>query len=64
MKHYVCQGDCGGESKRPGVCSADGCSHFQTDLVLCDCNDGSHEEVLFGRHEEVAALDEVRDIEE
>lgn len=64
MKHYVCQGDCGGESKKPGVCSADGCSHFQTDLVLCNCDDGSHEEVLFGGREEGVVPDEVSDTEE
>lgn len=48
MKHYVCVGDCGGESKQPGVCKAENCTHTGEALVSCECEDGSHENVLFG----------------
>lgn len=57
MKHYVCPGDCGGEAKKPGVCKADGCTHEGEALVACECEDGSHDEALFGGPEKDAFTD-------
>lgn len=51
MKHYVCQGECGGESKKPGVCKALDCSNTGEALVPCGCSDGAHDEALFGGQE-------------
>lgn len=42
MEHYVCKGDCGGESLKPGVCETEGCSKEGASLVECDCEDGLH----------------------
>jgi hypothetical protein len=46
MIHYICTGDCGGESDKPGVCLADGCSKEDQPLVDCNCADGLHAEVI------------------
>jgi hypothetical protein len=48
MKHYVCQGECAGESKKPGVCKADDCTRNGEALIECNCTDGAHDEALFG----------------
>ena len=58
MKHYVCQGECGGESKKPGVCKAPDCTRTSEAMVVCDCTDGAHDEALFGG-KEVESLEEV-----
>ena len=46
MLHYVCLGDCGGESEHPGVCEAEGCSHQGEKLTECNCEDGLHKGVV------------------
>lgn len=58
MKHYVCPGDCAGEAKKPGVCSAEGCTHEGEALVVCQCSDGSHDEALFGGLEKDSFTDD------
>ncbi len=45
MTHYVCTGDCGNESSKPGVCLAEGCTKEDQPLVECNCDDGIHKEV-------------------
>ena len=52
MKHYVCKGDCEGESKTPGVCEADLCDKKGESLIACECDDGLHEDA-----EEVSDLE-------
>lgn len=42
-KHYVCLGECEAELEVPGVCSDEDCSHYQDPLVVCMCEDGSHD---------------------
>ena len=44
MKHYVCTGNCGGESDKPKFCTAENCSKEGQPFVECDCEDGLHEE--------------------
>lgn len=46
MKHYVCTGECGGESENPGVCQDETCSRHSEPLMACSCGDGLHKEVL------------------
>ena len=46
MSHYVCTGECGGESDKPGVCQAEDCSKKGQPLVECDCEDGEHAEAI------------------
>ncbi len=46
MQHYVCTGDCGNETERPGVCQSAGCSHEGQPLVECRCDDGIHDKIL------------------
>ena len=46
MQHYICAGDCGGESDRPGVCEHETCSKEGQSFISCDCDDGFHEKVL------------------
>lgn len=53
MQHYVCTGDCGGESPRPGMCESVSCSREGKPLSECDCDDGFHKGVV-GVTEEVA----------
>ena len=43
MKHFVCTGDCDGESSTPGVCQSEECAKEGQTLVPCDCEDGLHE---------------------
>lgn len=42
MKHYICTGDCAGESGRAGVCQTEGCSREGEPLTECECEDGLH----------------------
>lgn len=46
MKHFVCQGDCGGTLKEMGICETDGCKNQWEMMVECDCEDGKHRPVL------------------
>lgn len=46
MMHYVCTGDCGGESEKAKVCDAEGCSKEGQPLSECDCADGLHKGVV------------------
>ena len=55
MTHYVCTGDCGGESEKPKVCETEGCSKEGQQLSECDCADGIHKGVV----DTSAAVDEV-----
>ena len=42
MSHYVCKGECEGESPVAGVCKDELCSKSGQQLEACDCEDGSH----------------------
>lgn len=42
MKHYICTGDCGGVSEKPGVCQAQTCPKHGQPLSECECSDGKH----------------------
>ncbi len=42
MKHYICEGDCGGVSDTPKACGTQGCSMEGKDLKECECTDGKH----------------------
>ncbi len=44
MKHYICTGGCDGESSKPGVCQAEGCTKEGEPLLECNCEDGAHEQ--------------------
>ncbi len=46
MTHYICQGECHGESKNPGVCQSEDCSKKGHALLACDCEDWNHDKVL------------------
>ncbi len=46
MTHYVCTGDCGNQSDKPGVCHTADCNREGEALVACSCEDGLHEEAL------------------
>jgi len=39
MKHYICTGECGGISEKPGVCQAEICSKKGQPLTECDCEE-------------------------
>ncbi|OHA18317.1 MAG: hypothetical protein A2664_02540 [Candidatus Taylorbacteria bacterium RIFCSPHIGHO2_01_FULL_46_22b] len=51
MQHYVCTGDCGGESERSKVCESEGCKNEGQPLSECSCTDGFHKGVLDTDHE-------------
>ena len=51
MTHYVCTGGCEGESSNPGVCQMEDCEKEGESLTLCNCEDGTHKEVLEKREE-------------
>ncbi len=53
MKHYVCAGGCGTENTNHGMCMAEGCSKEDQPLVVCSCDDGSHDT----RHYEHASIE-------
>lgn len=42
MEHYICSGDCGGESNEPRVCEAEFCPKEGQPMIACDCEDGLH----------------------
>jgi len=43
MTHYVCEGECGGTSDKPGeVCHSERCSKKGQPFVACECDDGEH----------------------
>ena len=46
MTHYVCTGTCGGESDKPGLCQAEGCTKEEQPLEECNCDDGLHKEII------------------
>lgn len=37
MTHYICTGECGGVSEKPGVCNAQSCTKHNQPLVECNC---------------------------
>lgn len=41
--HFVCTGECGGVSDKPGTCQAKDCSKHNMLLEKCDCADGTHQ---------------------
>ena len=43
MTHYICPGECHGESDKPKVCESDFCSKEGQSLIPCSCEDGLHE---------------------
>jgi len=45
MSHYICTGECKGESENTGVCSDPSCSHHGKLLEVCNCPDGIHAEI-------------------
>lgn len=42
MKHYVCEGECGGVSDVPKACESEECNLRGKDLKECDCLDEKH----------------------
>ncbi len=44
--HFICLGDCEGSSKKTGTCQAEDCPLYGKPLVMCDCPDGEHAELL------------------
>lgn len=43
MKHFICKGGCGGESKEQGVCGDKDCRDFEKSMHECDCTDSQHD---------------------
>ena len=58
MNHFVCTGDCGGESEKPGVCQATGCTKEDQPLEECTCEDGLHEDVVMDIKDDGLDIDE------
>ncbi len=52
MTHYICTGDCEGESSVPGVCQGEGCTKEGEPLVACTCEEGRHEEAYMKKDDE------------
>lgn len=52
MTHYICTGECHGESKNPGRCQAEDCNKHGQPLLVCDCEDWNHDDVLSEHLEE------------
>lgn len=42
VKHFICKGECGGVSDKPGNCQAEECSLYQKPLVKCVCDNKEH----------------------
>ena len=61
MQHYVCTGDCGGESERPKVCDFGGCTKENQALTACSCDDGLHHAVLSSPVVDVLDIDSMDD---
>lgn len=57
MQHYVCTGECGGESENPGLCQDETCSEHNEPLVACSCGDGLHREVLAHKGDDMLEAD-------
>lgn len=49
--HYVCP-ECGGVSDKPGVCKTENCDSKGDPLQKCNCDDGSHDEIMMDNQEE------------
>lgn len=45
MTHYICAGECEGESEELGICHSDECSLKGVVMLECSCDDGKHERV-------------------
>ena len=59
MTHYVCTGDCGGESEKPKVCETEGCTKEGQPLAECDCGDGLHKGIITSEAEpDVESMDD------
>ncbi len=55
MPHYICTGECHGESQKPGICQTKDCSKFGEPLEECHCDDGWHKD--YGESENLENLD-------
>ncbi len=44
MKHYICIGECKGESATPTTCQNEHCHKEGEPLTPCDCTDGVHKQ--------------------
>jgi hypothetical protein len=53
MTHYVCSGDCGGESETPKLCDAADCTKEGEPLTACNCSDGLHVGIVNDADEEI-----------
>lgn len=42
MTHFVCKGECNGQSDQPGLCQDPICSQNGSPLTPCDCEDNMH----------------------
>ncbi|MDP3661287.1 MAG: hypothetical protein Q8R17_00295 [bacterium] len=42
MQHYICTGECHGESSNPGVCQVEDCKKEGEPLTPCNCPDSTH----------------------
>lgn len=42
MIHYICTGECGAVSEKPGTCHAEHCSKKGKSFAQCGCSDGKH----------------------
>lgn len=42
MVHFICKGECGGESSEMKKCDDKNCSLYDSYLTECDCTDGKH----------------------
>ena len=42
MKHYFCQGSCGGKLEEMGICETAGCGNQWEMMVECECTEGKH----------------------
>ena len=64
MTHYVCTGECHGESKNPGVCQAEDCSKKGHPLQICDCEDWHHDKVLKEKIDDLESVSNLDDEED
>jgi hypothetical protein len=63
MEHYVCKGDCSGESHKLAVCKTAGCSREGLPLEECLCEDGLHKEVKISVDSDALEADDELDVE-
>jgi hypothetical protein len=59
MTHYVCSGDCGGESETPKLCDAADCTKEGEPLTACNCSDGLHVGIVNDAEEEIDVDEEI-----